>query len=132
MKPRDHLSLSTEQQKQVDDITSNLRLLAYCSPGSLVALKSAVDAEISKAQASLGVDTSTPAAKNIAQNMATSLKVDTTAAVALKAATDKRVVASIPKELLTILRVLHGDDDGKIAFAYLDTQRLKREGKLPA
>jgi hypothetical protein len=50
--------------------------------------------------------------------------------VALKRSRDEETIRGIPANQLAILKILHGSDDGKVAHAYRETQRLRAEGKL--
>ena len=50
--------------------------------------------------------------------------------VALKRARDHETCAVIPHDQKLILSILHGQDEGAIAHAYRETQRLVKEGKL--
>jgi hypothetical protein len=50
--------------------------------------------------------------------------------VALKRSRDEETIRGIPEDQLVILKILHGNDDGKVARAYRETQKLRAEGKL--
>jgi hypothetical protein len=114
----------------LDAVVTTLQLAAYADPSVLAKVNPILEAEVKRLNANLDPAIGSAMSKTIAQSSATTLRPDLTAAVALKAAGDARVVAGIPPATLSILQVLHGPNNAKIAAAWTDTQAQIRAGKI--
>ncbi len=134
-----HMIQTHESQAALNKSFDKLRELAFIDYTKLATINDAIDAEMHKLkQQYANTDTPEGAAqvnlrRTIAKNSAgafSQLPDSGLDVVALKRERDHQTCVTIPKDQLMILRILHGQDEGKIAHAYRETQRLVKEGKL--